>query len=152
MNECQILRGNSSDVVYSEPLKDITQIRHEIFRSLNLFMQFDRGASQNITNFTKWLFTYSAYAVDFQAFSVDEVEGVQDVKYDGFKTGSGVYARAQFKLAYYKNGKVQLSGAPTKPANIQMTAIQLYDWHVVYNPQKQKLYQSEQPIGTIVTE
>lgn len=104
-----------------------------------------------MTNFMKWLFTYSVYACDFQAFSVDEVEGVQDVKYDGIKTGSGMFIRALFKFGYYKNGKLDTSMIPSQTfVNLkpQMSAIQVYDWHVVYHEGKKMLYDREEPLGT----
>jgi hypothetical protein len=75
-NKLNFYRGNAQLRMYSKDLSNVTHIKHEILRSMNIIQQYSQSVSQTYFNFYKMMTRYAFTQCSFEAFSMDTNQDV----------------------------------------------------------------------------
>lgn len=122
-----------------------------------MLQQYDGGVSSAATKWMELMFCYNIVNINLQAFSVDEIPGVEDVIFDGYSSVIEKL-RARFQIRLYENGyehtdvpaNTNVSSTFGGQYRIDNTAyhvatIQRFDYLFNYKPSGQMMSLTENP-------
>ena len=155
-------RGNQTYSVFTQDISDIFLIRRECLRSFNMLQQYDGGISSAATEWMQLMFCYNIININLQAFSVDEIRGVDDVLFDGYSSVIEKL-RARFQIRLYENGyeHTDIPATTSTAATVggaqyvidgtayHVATIQTFDYLVNYKPSGQLMSLTENPESVV---